>query len=130
MGRLTIKNATRILALFSPLLAAQQTGAQEAGGDPAAGETLFARCAGCHALDTPRIGAGPHLVGLIGREAGSVEGFRYSPALADSDIVWDEDSLRAYILDAREVVPGTRKAGVLTDSQDVADVFAYLLEGG
>lgn len=121
-------NATRLLSLILPLFAVQQAGAQEAGGDPMAGEALWPRCAGCHALTEPRNGAGPHLVGLLGREAGSVEEFRYSPALADSDIVWDAESLRAYILDARTVVPGTRKAGVLTDTQDVADVVAFLLQ--
>ncbi len=110
---MTSANAFRLLALISPLLAAQQSGAQEAGGDSVAGETIFARCAGCHTLSEDRNGAGPHLVGLVGRTVGSVEGFRYSEALIEDDRVWDADLLLAYLTAPDEAVDGTRKVAAL-----------------
>ncbi len=119
-------NVVRLLAIILPLLSPQQAWPQEADGDPARGETIFMRCAACHAVAEDRNGAGPHLVGLIGRPAGAAEGFRYSDALSQSDLTWDRSTLSAYLLEPGAVLPGTRKAGVLTDPQDVADVVAYL----
>jgi cytochrome c len=119
-------NAARLFALLSPLLAGLQAGAQEAGGDPVVGATTFARCASCHALETERNGAGPHLVGLIGRTVGSVEGFRYSDALAEDDRTWDADLLLAYLNSPDTTMDGTRKVAALRDPQDIADVVADL----
>ncbi len=123
---MTFAYASRLLVLTSSLLAAQQSGAQEAGGDPVAGETVFARCAACHALSEERNGAGPHLVGLMGRTIGSVEGFRYSDALIEDDRVWEADLLHVYLTAPDEAVDGTRKVAALRDPQNIADVVAYL----
>ncbi|KIT17155.1 c-type cytochrome [Jannaschia aquimarina] len=125
---MTFTHAARRLALLLPLAAASPATAQEAGGDPIAGEALWPRCAACHALDEARNGAGPHLVGLVGRPIGGADGFAYTPALAESDLVWNEETLAAYLLAPRDILPGTRKAGVLTDPQDIADVVAFLAE--
>src|SRR5262249_56513258 len=65
-------------------------------GDAAKGEHEFAKCAVCHAKDMAN-GIGPGLSGVIGRHAGSVPGFGYSPAMKKSNIVWDEKTLDAFI---------------------------------
>ncbi len=81
--------------------------AQEA--DAASGERIFRqRCGSCHQIATTRNGAGPHLQGVIGRAAGSVEGFNYSPALRDSGITWTPETLEAYLANPTAMVPGTR----------------------
>ena len=50
-----------------------------AAGDPEAGEKVFRKCQACHEGKAPRNKVGPQLVGSVGRAAGTVEGFKYSP---------------------------------------------------
>src|SRR5262249_11591442 len=66
-------------------------------GNAAHGEHAFAKCAVCHAKDKKN-GIGPSLFGVVGRHAGSIPGFGYSQAMKNSNIVWDEKSLDAFIM--------------------------------
>jgi cytochrome c len=70
---------------------------------------------------------GPVLNGLFGRQAGTVEGYNYSPANKNSGITWDEAVFREYIKDPRAKIPGTKMvyAG-LKDEQRITDLIAYL----
>jgi cytochrome c2 len=98
-----------------------------AEGDPAAGERVFRQCQACHVIDAEQNRVGPHLVGIFGREAGAVEGFNYSPAMAGSGIVWDDDTIAAYLADPRGYIPGNRMAFAgLRQEQQIADVIAYM----
>jgi cytochrome c len=100
-----------------------------AEGDAEAGERVFSRCRACHVVDQEQNRVGPHLVGIYGREAGSVEGYRYSPALADSGIVWDDEAIAAYVEDPRGFIPGNRMAFPgIRNEQEIADLLAYLRE--
>jgi cytochrome c len=100
-----------------------------AEGDAEAGERVFNRCRACHVVDQEQNRVGPHLVGIYGREAGSVEGYRYSPALADSGIVWDDETIAAYVEDPRGFIPGNRMAFPgIRNEQEIADLLAYLRE--
>ncbi|BBK45114.1 hypothetical protein STVA_51340 [Allostella vacuolata] len=54
--------------------------------------------------------AGPSLHGLLGRPAGTLAGFAFSPALRHSGIVWDEAVLDRFLADPRRAVPGNRMA--------------------
>ena len=96
-----------------------------AGGDRARGEQLYSRCAACHALDYDRVG--PRHCGLIGRRAGSVPGFEYSPAMRRSGLVWNTQTLNRFLADPPKAVPGTTMtyAGV-GEPQERADLIAYL----
>ena len=59
--------------------------------DAANGEKVFAQCRACHQIGpTAKNAVGPILNGLIGRKAGTVEGYNYSPANKNSGITWDE----------------------------------------
>jgi cytochrome c len=79
-----------------------------AGPQALDGETLFMACAGCHSLAPGAAhGVGPNLHALEGRTAGSREDFAYSPALSNSAMSWNRDSLRAWINTAETMVPGT-----------------------
>ncbi len=96
-------------------------------GDAAAGETVFAQCRTCHLIDEGRNGVGPSLYGVIGRTAGTIEGFRYSDANANSGVTWTPEVMYEYLEAPREFMPGTRMAFPgLRDPQDRADVIAYL----
>ena len=84
-------------------------GAERQAARVESGRRLFQRCAGCHAVGPNAAnGFGPQLNGVIGRKAGSVPGYAYSPALRASTLVWDERTLAAFIRDSDKVIPGNK----------------------
>lgn len=91
----------------------------------ARGEAVYSRCVACHSLEADR--TGPRHCGLLGRRAGSVPGFDYSPALRRSGITWTAKSLDRFLADPMAVVPGTTMgyAGV-KDAGERADLIAFL----
>jgi cytochrome c len=110
-------------ALAFTLALSSSTQAQETGD----GERLFRqRCGTCHALQAGQTRAGPHLDGIIGRRAGSVGGARYSKALQDSGIVWDEATLDNFLANPRKAVPGTSMMVALPNADQRKAIIAYL----
>jgi cytochrome c len=101
----------------------------QAAPDPAHGEQVYARCLACHALASDRVG--PRHCGLLGRRAGSVPGFNYSPAMKKSKLTWDEKTLDRFLAKPMKVVHGTAMTydGV-PDPKDRADLIAYLRDAG
>ena len=71
----------------------------------------------------------PHLVGLFGRKAGSLDGYSYSDAMKAADIVWSAETLATYIEKPKDFVPGTKMtfAGIKKEDQ-IEDLIAYLEE--
>jgi cytochrome c len=100
-----------------------------ADGDAQAGEKLFGRlCGGCHQVGSgARAGFGPQLNGVIGRHAGTTEGYQYSEAMKTSGVVWTRETLARYIGDPKSVVAGTRMIfwGV-SDQEKIENLLAYL----
>jgi cytochrome c len=96
--------------------------------DAANGEKVFAQCRACHQVgETAKNAVGPHLNGLFGRKAGTVEGYNYSPANKNSGITWDEAVFAEYIKDPKAKIPGTKMVYVgLKDEKRVQDLTAYL----
>ncbi|QTQ36243.1 Putative cytochrome c [Aromatoleum petrolei] len=96
-----------------------------APGDPARGEAIYARCQACHALAYNR--TGPKHCGLFGRRAGGVADFRYSPAMAHANIVWNGSTLDRFLTNPIAMIPGTTMgyAGI-ADAQERADLIAWL----
>jgi cytochrome c len=118
--------ALALLALLAPLAA-------HAAGDPVAGRKLYASCANCHAVGpSARHGFGPHLNALVGRKAGSLPGYAFSPAMKASGLVWTPATLTAFLRSPSDVVPGTKMRywGVGINEQKVADLLAYLASAG
>lgn len=96
--------------------------------DAAAGEKVFAVCRACHQVgETAKNVVGPKLNGLIGRQAGSVEGYNYSEANKKSGITWDDATFAEYIKNPKAKIPGTKMvyAG-LKDEQKIKDLTAFL----
>jgi cytochrome c len=92
------------------------------------GAALFKQqCATCHTTsssDAPR--QGPPLVQIIGRQAGKVEGFHYSPRLAQTGFTWDEGMLDAWLTDPQAVIPGAIMAYREAKAETRAAIIAYL----
>ncbi|MPY70329.1 MAG: c-type cytochrome [Alphaproteobacteria bacterium] len=74
------------------------------------GARLYRKCANCHSLtaDGPRR-SGPHFAGLFGRQAGSVDGYKYSRTLRGADFTWNDETLFALFSKGPDVfLPGTK----------------------
>ncbi|MGF1659302.1 MAG: cytochrome c family protein [Rubrimonas sp.] len=100
-----------------------------AAADPAEGEKVFRQCAACHKVQDGANGVGPHLWGVIGREAQSVEGFRYSGKLAEVVDVWTFEEIDAFIANPKGYAPGTSMSYAgLKKPEDRAAVLVYLNE--
>lgn len=107
-----------IAGLFFPFSAA----AQEADG-----QRLFRqRCATCHNIEPGQNKMGPHLLGIIGRTAGSVEGANYSDAMQSSGITWDRQSLDTFLAAPRQMIRGTRMTVSVPDAAQRAAIIDYL----
>ncbi|MCI0431145.1 MAG: copper-containing nitrite reductase [Rhodospirillales bacterium] len=99
---------------------------QEAG-DPVAGEQVFRKCQACHSLDPARRTVGPHLQGILGRAAGSVDGYNYSVAMRRSGLAWSADVLNQFLASPSQFLPGTKMIFTgLRRPEDRANVIAYL----
>jgi cytochrome c len=121
MSRLTIATLGAALLAATPALAA----------DPEAGEKVFKKCQTCHDAKAEKNKVGPYLKGVVGRKAGSAEGFKYSDAMKNSGITWTEDNLATYLKDPKGFIKGNKMAfpGLKKD-EEVADVIAYLKQAG
>lgn len=116
----------RFLRCAAIVLGAASLGlAAQAAPDSVRGEQVYARCAACHALAFDRVG--PRHCGLLGRRAGSVPGFDYSPAMKKSGLVWDEKTLNLFLRKPLALVPGsTMTYDGVPDARDRGDLIAYL----
>jgi cytochrome c len=109
-----------------------------AAADPALiaeGEMVFKKCSACHKVgDGAKNSTGPLLNGILGRPAGTVEGFKYSKPLTEmaaAGLVWDEASMQAFIENPKAFMKGTKMAFAgLKKPEDRAAVIAYLATFG
>ena len=105
--------------------------AAPAGNETAAADAApaaFAQCGVCHKVEKDGgNGVGPNLHGIVGRKAGTLAGFSYSPGMTASGLTWDEATLDTYLADPRAKVPGTKMsfAGE-KDAAKRAEIIAWL----
>lgn len=98
-----------------------------AAGDAARGKTVFARCAACHSMDPARKTTGPTLAGVLGRKAGTLVDYAYSPGMKKYGQVWDVKAIDTFLTAPNKVVPGTKMVFMgLPRTDDRADLIAYL----
>lgn len=89
------------------------------------GAALYAtHCGSCHSAD--QHGDGPAHRGVVGRRAGALKDFDYSPALRTSKILWTRATLKAWLTNPEALIPGQGMDYQLDDAQEREDVVAYL----
>ena len=111
------------------VLAPTTASAKNHEGNPEEGKRIFRLCTVCHSLKPGEIRTGPPLAGLFGRKAGSAPNYRYSMALKNAAVVWDEKTLDAWLANPRKLVPGNRMPfSGLRKAKHRADIIAFLKE--
>jgi cytochrome c len=116
-----------ILGRAMVLLPLAQVAHAQGAGEAQRGAQIFAQCKICHSLEPGKNTLGPSLHGLIGRKAGSVPGYSYSPAMKSANIVWNDDTLSKYLVDPKAFIPGDKMAFPgIKDPGKLGDLLAYL----
>ncbi len=131
------KKLLGMIVLPAYLLAAPTSpSAQE--GDPAAGEKIFRKCASCHRVgEGAKNATGPVLNGIVGRQTGSYEGYKYSKSLisaGENGLVWSSEAIFDWLANPRDFIRAytgdpmarTKMSFKLGDEQQRRDVIAYL----
>ena len=91
------------------------------------GEKVFKRCKSCHSFTKTKIG--PPLGNIFGKKAGSVNGFKYSKEMKNSDIVWNDCSLDSFLKKPRKYIKGTKMRFIgLKKKSDRDALIKYLKE--
>ena len=99
-----------------------------ASADANAGKSTFKQCSACHTVDEGGANrVGPNLWNVVNRDKGSIEGFKYSPAMSEKEGDWTFENLALFLHDPKGWMPGTKMnyRGV-RKPQDVANMLAYL----
>lgn len=68
--------------------------------------------------------------GVVGRKAGSVEGYNYSPVMRESGIVWSPETLDRFLKAPAQIVPGTRMMTPTPDAERREAIIQYLTSHG
>ena len=117
-------------AVFTvPLVLFALSAAARAESETSDGKLAFNNaCRTCHSFKPGDNRLGPTLHGVVGRKAGSVEGYQFSSAMQQSSIVWDEANLDAFIEDPNKVVHGNamKPYGGIDDPAQRQEIVAYL----
>lgn len=94
----------------------------------AAGERQFKKCMACHMVgEDAQHRVGPALNGLVGRAAGTGDGYKYSNAMAEAEIIWNDEELRAFLSDPKGFLPGNKMSFPgLKAPEDIEAIIAYL----
>lgn len=102
-----------------------------ADGDAEEGEKVFRKCQACHQVgEDAKNRVGPILNGVVERQAGTLDDFKYSDAMTEAGeegLIWTHENLAKYLKKPREFIPGNKMtfAG-LRKEEEVEDVIAYL----
>ncbi len=116
--------------LSAPIMATEERGFLRDPDAMSNGERQFRRkCSICHSLtDDGARRAGPHLGGLFGRPAGSVDGYIYSDTVAGLPFAWSDETIdQLFDLGPDHFIPGSKMPMQrIVKPEDRADLIAFL----
>lgn len=130
------ENRAKMPALAVTKLAmAEPAQAQTTTANAVRGHALARKCQLCHTFDAGQKGKfGPDLFGIVGKQAGKAEAYKYGQALAEASFTWDQSNLADWVCNsgnaikqltgkhsARTKMPAQHACG-----QDAQDIVAYL----
>ena len=97
-------------------------------GDLAHGEKVFKKCSACHMIASDgKNMIGPNLWSVIGRQAGSVNGYKYSKAMVAHAKKWSFEEMNSYLIKPQKHIKGTKMAFAgLRKEKDRASVIIYM----
>jgi cytochrome c len=107
------------------------TAASARTGDDDEGQLAFNNhCRTCHTMKEGDNRLGPSLLGIVGRKAGSLNDFAYSPAMANASFHWDEKTLDQFIANPDSVVSGNsmKPYTALADAEERAKIIKFLAQ--
>ena len=120
-----------VLDEFDPAIDGERTFLREADSMPNGERQFMRKCSICHSLE-PDVSrkAGPTLHGVFGREAGTLEGYRYSDTLLSSEVIWSETTIDALFDEGPdEYIPDSKMPMQrITGEDDRRDLIEFLLE--
>lgn len=89
----------------------------------------FSRCAVCHVdKKGQKPGFGPNLYGVVGTKAGAAAGYIFSPAMKKSGIIWNRQTLDAFLLSPQTEIKGTKMAfNGVKNAKERQEIVEYLL---
>jgi cytochrome c len=116
--------ALSLLAMLGAALGAAQAETKDGDAQMAYNNA----CRTCHSMKEGDHRLGPSLHGVVGRKAGSVEGYAFSSAMRSANIVWDEQNLDQFIANPDKVVHGNamKPYGGIDDAKQRGEIVAYL----
>lgn len=131
MPKPTIAAYPTVLLGFSLIVFGALSFKTASAQDAKAGAKVFKKCKACHAIgEGAKNKLGPHLNKLLGRTAGTLEGFKYSKAMKEAGTagtVWKEDTLDQYLTAPKKFIKGTKMAFAgLKKVEDRKNLLAYL----
>ena len=120
-------NYRNLLAVvFGVSLFASVTSALAA--DLAKGAKVYKKCKVCHSLEEGgKHKIGPNLFGIMGRESGTAQGFKYSKAMKEAGITWGVSTLTYYLTKPKDFIPGNKMAFPgLKKPEQIENIIAFL----
>ena len=101
--------------------------ATQADCDLEHGENQYNKCIACHSVEADTHLMGNSLHGLMGRKAGTAEGFTFSPAMEEADFIWTKETLKAFLENPRQYVPGNSMPfGRITNGGQLEALVCYI----
>ncbi|MBW7970328.1 c-type cytochrome [Bradyrhizobium sp. BR 10289] len=119
----TIAGAGALTLLF----ATPSSLAQQPASDEAAQQAFNNSCRTCHSVKEGDNRLGPNLNKVVGRKAGSLPNYNYSPSMKDAGFIWDPDKLTRFMVKPDEVVSGNKMqpyGGI--SAEEASKIVAYL----
>ncbi|MBM3564701.1 MAG: c-type cytochrome [Alphaproteobacteria bacterium] len=122
---------TRLIAAGAALIAGLTFAGADARANEDGAKVFRTKCATCHTIEKGKHKVGPALDGIVGKQAGTAEGFTRYVGLKGASFKWTKDDLNKYITDPEAFIKakgGARSsmAFKLPNEKERHNVIEYL----